>query len=233
MRSDQLLGDEQALNSAFERWTAAVRHIARFGAICLLVVGIAWTSIRSSHAVVVVSAPGIQIELVSGSGLQGDPHIWRFLMNDAVYRQYLTYGLKGSSTPGQTRPGTWLAATGQYYQLQYIGKRGEWHELRMTSYLQNPPSGAGSQYVDIDGMWTFAGLGQQLRVSQSGANFSFTTVQGSPGTPVSGSGSFTARNRLRANFSGQTFEATATEKNSGGTQRIDFTNGAYWYRPVP
>jgi hypothetical protein len=207
------------------------RHIAIVGAIFASAL-MSWAGSMSAFAQEQrywEPFPGISFEILSGSGMPGNPHIWRVLMTNDIYRRFLATGLKGPSTAGATQPGTWLATTGVYSPMQYIGPRGAWHELRMMTYLQGsqpqPPPTGGSAAVNISGDWAVRNYPTVLRVVQTGNTWQSNIVAGAP--PKTFGGTING-NRVELTW-GEPFNF-ATVSGSGQQQLITWSNAIVWAR---
>jgi hypothetical protein len=92
------------------------------------------------------------LKFESLSGPNDDPIVWRVLMTDYMYRRFVTTGLAHERAVGATRPNTWLALAGRYFPMEYIGLRGNLHELKLVQWMgratpaatpQLPPNAPG------------------------------------------------------------------------------------------
>ena len=119
---------------AGQRW----RRIARLGLMCLVVVWAGWAGTTSASAQIGNNPlrPGDnQLKFEQLSGPNDDPLIWRVLMNDYMYRRFVTTGLAAAAAVGPLRPNTWLGLRGRYFPMQYIGRRGNMHELKLVQWM--------------------------------------------------------------------------------------------------
>ncbi len=98
-----------------------------------------------------------QLKFEAISGPNDNPVIWRVLMNEYTYSHFRRKGLVHERIGGTERPGMFRALNGKYYPLQYIGRRGAYHELRLVQVLadpgkvSSPPSRPGSSYQNRGG----------------------------------------------------------------------------------
>jgi len=79
-----------------------------------------------------------QLKFESLSGPYDNPVIFRVLMNDYMFDRFRRTGLAHVNVTGPTQPALWLAQDGKYYPMQYIGRRGMLHELRLVHPVMNP-----------------------------------------------------------------------------------------------
>lgn len=87
-----------------------------------------------------------QLKFQQLSGPYDNPVVWRVLMNEYMYRRFITTGLAAAGATGPVRPSTWLGLQGRYFPMQYIGRWGTFHELRLVQQMpqQQAPAAAVS-----------------------------------------------------------------------------------------
>jgi hypothetical protein len=105
---------------------------------CLVVVWAGWAGTTSASAQIGNNPlrPGDnQLKFEQLSGPNDDPLIWRVLMNDYMYRRFVTTGLAATAAVGPLRPNTWLGLGGRYFPMEYVGWRGNVHELKLVQWM--------------------------------------------------------------------------------------------------